>query len=99
MHLTQSFYHSLHCNVLQHETCILSLSHYRTPKDVYDNGGDWLIGVHLVGHNTDNQTGNLIGFIHAEDHFYDPESGFPPGTHYAFKSIALGMYMVYCIKR
>ena len=49
----------------------------RTPKDVYDNGGDWLFGVHQVGNNTDNKTGYLIGFVHGEDHFYDPINWFP----------------------
>ena len=72
---------------------ILSPHTYRVPKDVYDNGGDWLFGVHQVGPNKEFPTGNLIGFIHAEDHFYDPETGFPPGTHYAYKSIALGKYV------
>ena len=39
-----------------------------------------------VGYDYDNQ--RLIGFVHAEDHFYDPETGFP--GYKAYKSIALG---------
>lgn len=39
-----------------------------------------------VGYDFDNQ--RLIGFVHAEDHFYDPETGFP--GYKAYKSIALG---------
>ena len=42
----------------------------------------------IDGH--DNQ--RLIGFVHAEDHFYDPESGFP--GYEAYKSIALGSSFV-----
>ena len=66
------------------------ISYLRTPKDAYENGGDWLFGVHQGGNNSDKKTCYLIGFVHAEDDFYDPETGFPPGTHYVYNSINLG---------
>ena len=66
------------------------ISYQRTPKQVNGNGNDWLFGVHHVSNNTNNKTGYIIGFVPAEDHFYDPETGFPPWTHYAYKSIAPG---------
>ena len=49
-----------------------------------------MFGVHPVGSDVDSQ--KLIGFVHAEDHFYDPETGFPKssGGRKAYKSIALG---------
>ena len=59
---------------------------FRVPEDRYDNGGDWLMNAFPVGYDYDNQ--RLIGFVHAEDHFYDPETGFP--GYEAYKSIALG---------
>ena len=44
------------------------------------------MGIYPVGRDLESQ--KLIGFVHAEDHFYDPETGFP--GHEAYKSIALG---------
>ena len=67
---------------------------FRVPEDVYDNGGDWLMNVFPVGYDYDNQ--RLIGFVHAEDQFYDPETGFP--GYEAYKSIALGTSFVIKIK-
>ena len=62
----------------------------RVEEDVYDNGGDWLMSVHHTGPEQ-----SLIGFIHAEDHFWDNEEGFP--GHIAYKSIALGKSIHYVI--
>ena len=45
-----------------------------------------MFGIYPVGRDFDSQ--KLIGFVHAEDHFYDPETGFP--GYKAYKSIALG---------
>ena len=42
----------------------------------FDNGGSWLMSVHRVG-----DTGELIGFYHAEDHWYPLNS-----EHIAWKS-------------
>ena len=76
----------LHIQSYIYYKCDLNKHFYRVPEDIYDNGGDWLFGIYPVGRDFNSQ--NLIGFVHAEDHFYDPETGFPGWK--AYKSIALG---------
>ena len=62
----------------------------RVEEDVYDNGGDWLMATHHTGPGD-----SITGFIHAEDHYWSEEGGFP--GYKAFKSIALGKHLMIMI--
>ena len=57
----------------------------RVEEDVYDNGGDWLMAIHPTGPGQ-----SLTGFIHAEDHYWSEDGGFP--GYKAYKSISLGNF-------
>jgi len=51
-------------------------------EDAWNNGGMWLMSVH----RTSDTSGNLIGFVHATDRFYN--NGFPPGRE-EYKTVGL----------
>ena len=59
----------------------------RVEEDVYDNGGDWLMAIHPTGPGQ-----SITGFIHAEDHYWNEDQGFP--GYKAYKSISLGNALI-----